>query len=209
MGIHSHSRADLHGPRIRHLPLTCDPSAEASDHRAQGSADISANGHAALHLPEARHASPWTNRVVLLVGLVGVVVLAPLWLDPTTFDQLRAVSPTTTPLAVASPAPLISGLPSADPGLLYPGDRARRLLANGQRRLGSGRVRRPVRAVRGRRASLGRWAERAGGTWARGTWQRGAGSGNRPRRDGPIRAGRRHSARRQRNQGVHPGSRRA
>lgn len=44
-------------------------------------------------------------------------MLAPLWLDPATFDQLRAVTPSFTPEDGATLTPAASGRPSLDPGL--------------------------------------------------------------------------------------------
>jgi hypothetical protein len=55
--------------------------------------------------------------MVLLSGLVAAIVLAPLWLDPTTFDQLRAVT-SSAGLPSPTPPPAILVRPSPEPSRL-------------------------------------------------------------------------------------------
>jgi len=63
-----------------------------------------------IHLPRRRHASPWSNRVLLVFAVLVALVLAPLWLDPTLFAQLVGLS--TSPAPSASASPVSSGAPS-------------------------------------------------------------------------------------------------
>jgi hypothetical protein len=57
-----------------------------------------------IRLPRGRHASPWTSRALVFVSVIGLLLLAPLWLDPVTFNQLRNVTPEPRPSASVPPA---------------------------------------------------------------------------------------------------------
>jgi hypothetical protein len=80
-------------------------------------APLSAHDHSAtVHLPHRRHASPWSNRAVLVVSLLIGLVLAPLWLDPVTLGELTGVRSSPTPEVSPSPAKPVNRRPaSIDP----------------------------------------------------------------------------------------------
>ena len=62
--------------------------------------------HGDIHLPRRRHASPWSNRALLIIAVIIALMLAPFWLDPTLFAQLLGTPTGVSHTAVPSPVSL-------------------------------------------------------------------------------------------------------